>query len=168
MATARAIAKRSLCSRDQVGAVIVTAKNRIIDTGYNGPPQRHDPSRNGDSCVNWCERGKKRTTFRMDGIGVDLLTGMTLAGDYSDCDSLHAEANALLFGDRAQREHGTIYVSSGVCGACAKLIANSGLRRVVYCDTQREDGAPHRDTDRWTAFMQHCGLEVVRYESTGR
>ena len=32
-----AVAKRSLCDRRQVGAVIVSADNRVQAAGYNGP-----------------------------------------------------------------------------------------------------------------------------------
>lgn len=159
MTVARVIAKRSLCSRDQVGAVIVDRDNRIVDTGYNGPPRNHWPSREGEPCREWCRRAKQ-----------NQVTSIVIAGvpqhicppNYDDCDSLHAEQNALMFSDRRLREGGKIYVSSGVCGTCAKLIANSGLAEVVYARTQRADGAPHRNSDKWVAFMEQCGLTVIK------
>jgi deoxycytidylate deaminase len=51
--------------------------------------------------------------------------------DYLDCPALHAEANALLVGDRRDRVGGTLYTTAHVCQGCAKLIANSGIVRVV-------------------------------------
>lgn len=81
--------------------------------------------------------------------------------DYSDCPSLHAEANALMFSDRRLREGGTIYVSSGTCGGCAKLVANSGLARAVYADQTATLNQHHRDSFRWYDFLRDCGLEVT-------
>lgn len=144
MNVAMVVAERSLCDRDKVGAVVVSAGNRIVDTGYNGPPRGMPLV--GGGCSNWCERGKPKTAYP------------TLAIDYHDCPALHAEANALMFSDRRLREGGTIYISSGVCGGCAKLIANSGVARVV-CDTSHTP--EHRNSDDWFAFMKRCGLEVT-------
>ena len=153
MQVARTIARRSLCSRDQVGAVIVSKDNRIVDTGYNGPPRHHWPSRNGTPCSQWCKRYSAHAAVERS------LT--TIDPTYSDCDSLHAEQNALMFSDRRLREGGKIYVSSSVCGTCAKLIANSGLVEVVYA---RTEGGVALNSDKWVAFMEHCGLTVVEYE----
>jgi dCMP deaminase len=157
MAVAKQIAQRSLCSRDQVGAVVVSAANRIIDTGYNGPPAGHHATVGGvfdgknwvtRTCQHWCNRAK-------------YAAELGVSDDYHDCPSLHAEANALMFSDRRLREGGTIYVTSGTCSGCAKLVANSGLARAVYAPTSRPDGASHRDSDRWYDFLKDCGLEVV-------
>lgn len=167
MAMARVIAQRSLCDRDRVGAVVVSASNRIIDTGYNGPPagftRHHTVDENKVGCTMWC--GRARLSYdnimqrkRLGNIGA---FEEPLAQDYSDCPSLHAEANALMFSDRRLREGGTIYVSSGTCSGCAKLVANSGLARAVYASSDRADGASHRDSERWYDFLRDCGLEVV-------
>lgn len=143
MNVAMVVAERSLCDRDKVGAVIVSSTNRIVDTGYNGPPR--GMYRDESGCVAWCPRARA-------GGGVELYP------NYEDCPALHAEANALMFSDRRLRENGTIYISSGVCGGCAKLIANSGLARVV-CDVSHI--AAHRDTAKWFAWMSRCGLDVM-------
>jgi dCMP deaminase len=142
MNMAHVIAERSLCDRDKVGAVVVSATNRLLDTGYNGPPRGMPRDESG--CANWCPRA-----------AVGLKRAPNPA--YDDCNSIHAEANALLFGDRSQRAYGTIYISSGVCSGCAKLIANSGLTRVV-CDVTHV--MPHRDSDMWFTWLRHCGLRV--------
>lgn len=160
MDVADVIAQRSLCDRDRVGAVVVSSTNRILDTGYNGPPAgfTREPDDRMSSelpCRAWCERGQ-------------FPVGTPLSETYADCPSLHAEANALMFSDRRLREGGTIYVSSGTCDACAKLVANSGLVRAVYAPSRRADGAAHRDSDRWYDFLRSCGLEVVVVESRRR
>jgi dCMP deaminase len=151
MTVARTIAQRSLCSRDRVGAVIVDRHNRIVDTGYNGPPRHHLPSRDGAPCREWCARARNATA--------DVTLGAGFSS-YDDCDSLHAEQNALMFSDRRHREGGLIYVSSSVCGTCAKLIANSGLAEVIYAPNP---SATHREPGRWVEFMEQCGLVVVEY-----
>ena len=142
MRVAATIGERSVCSRDQVGAVIVSKDNRIIDSGYNGPPR--GMYRVGGNCASWCPRVQKHHVGDMSPI-------------YDDCVSLHAEQNALMFSDRRLREGGTIYVSSSVCGTCAKLIANSGLAQCVVMLTD----APHRNAGKWISFMEQCGVNVV-------
>lgn len=57
---ARVIAKRSLCSRDQVGAVIVSKTERIVSSGYNGPPAGFQ--HNYLPCTNWCPRSRGDNT----------------------------------------------------------------------------------------------------------
>lgn len=139
------VARRSLCVRDQVGAVIVDSTQRIIATGYNGPPTGFPHGE--QSCSKWCPRA---TVAQSDITYV-------LAPDYSDCPSLHAEANALSVCDRREREGGCIFVTSHVCMSCAKLIANSGLKH-VYVAT--DDDAPHRRPTESYEFLLDCGVEV--------
>jgi deoxycytidylate deaminase len=77
--------------------------------------------------------------------------------DYSDCPALHAEANALSVCERSVREGGTIYITSNVCWNCAKLIANSGLKRVVV----RVDAKfKYRNDETSCEFLEQCGLKV--------
>lgn len=152
MAIARLMGQRSLCSRDRVGAIIVDADNRIVDSGYNGPPRGWAPI-HSDSCLTWCPRA------------VPYVDEVVPPRDphYDDCVSIHAEANALMFSDRTRRIGGTIYVSSGTCGGCAKLVANSGLVRAVYGSS-----VLHRDSEKWYDFLRECGIAVTLYEPSGR
>lgn len=140
MDVARSIAQRSLCVKAKVGAVIVSADNLDMTTGYNGPPSGY---RHGNQpCSIWCRR----------------TTTLTPAPDYSDCTTIHAESNALLKSDYTRRRGGTIYITSHPCWGCAKLIANSGLSRVVV-DTPDDHG--HRDPLTSYKFLTDCGLQVV-------
>lgn len=120
-------------------------RNRIVSTGYNGPPAGYAAE---GSCSSWCDRSAWAKA-------TDILQT-----DYSDCPSLHAELNALSVCDRSVREGGTIYVTSAVCLPCAKVVANSGLARVVI--THSTDAA-HRDPARSVEFLRRCGLEVVTW-----
>jgi deoxycytidylate deaminase len=82
-----------------------------------------------------------------------------LASDYSDCYSLHAEANALSVCERIVREGGTIYVTSAICFGCAKLVANSGLTRAVIAVDEIES-FPHRNAIQSYEFLRLCGMKV--------
>lgn len=142
---AKAIASRSLCIRDQVGAVIVDANNKIIGEGYNGPPTGFWHS--NAPCSAWCQRT----------VNVQIDPASGLQRDYSDCPALHAESNALMMSDRSLRAHGTIYVTSHVCIGCAKLIANSGLSNLRV---QASDESEHRKSDSSYEFLIKCGIAV--------
>ena len=141
MHVAQEVAKRSKCSRMGIGAVIVDPTNRIVATGYNGPPANM-PDIVGE-CVRWCPRAKKDQPEE----------------HYHDCFSIHAEANALLFCDRRDREGGAIYVSGGICIDCAKLIGNSGLSIAHYID----DGAAHRKIESGVNILKRSGITVVTW-----
>lgn len=133
------IAQRSLCVRAKVGAVITDPTNQYVVTGYNGPPAGYQHGT--QPCSIWCKR----------------TTNPTPAPDYSDCYTIHAEANALLKSDYTARKGGTIYVNSHICWGCAKLIANSGLNRVVVRASRTD---LHRDPMASYAFLMDCGLFV--------
>src|SRR5262245_16284131 len=152
MLMAQTIARRSRCSRDQVGAVIVDVGNRILDAGYNGPPAGLDVD---GPCHQWCARSVESGFIATFGV----KSGPDLAADYSDCPALHAEANVLMRTDRKLREGGSIYVSWPVCFTCAKLSANSGLATCVALAAQARH--EHRDPDRSYEFMDRCGITVV-------
>lgn len=186
---AAVVARRSLCVRDQVGAVVVDPRNRVVATGYNGPPDGFEHG--GLPCVEWCRRASpspveswrlepstipydveydgdvaylvwrghrvELTDENLRRVGAEPMSAEPTS-DYSDCPSLHAEANALSVCDRSVREGGTIYVTSQVCHACAKLVANSGLSTVVVRVTEDH---PHRNFNESHEFLERCGLTVV-------
>lgn len=95
--------KRSTCQRLKVGAVIVK-NNRILSTGYNGSIKGHE------HCID---------------VGC-------LKNDEGRCiRCIHAEANALLFA-KTDLEGAVIYVTHYPCENCSKLIAQSGIKKIVY------------------------------------
>ena len=157
LAVASVVSERSLCDRDRVGAVIVDRANRIVSTAYNGPPAGFVETRgltNPARCSMWCSRATNGVETILDEQAGEVRG---LQPDYSDCPSLHAEANALSVCDRSLREDGTIYVTSHVCGGCAKLVANSGLARVVVRPSASAD---HRRSEDWYTFLRHCRVLV--------
>lgn len=105
---ARIWAENSYCRRRQVGALIV--KDRmIISDGFNGTPAGFE---------NICE---------------DPHTGMTKPY------VLHAEANAItkVAASNNSSLGATLYVTASPCLECAKLIIQSGIRRVVFNELYR-------------------------------
>ena len=196
MQHARVASLRSLCDRDQVGAVIVSKEQIIISTGRNGPPRGFEHG--GETCSSWCDRAKSfawvantniytgpvpdliyendkvyasfppTRTYRKELVTdadwercgfVKVFTG-TL--DYSDCPSIHAEANALLTSDRSGRLGGTMYVTSHPCWSCAKMIANSGLTTIIVEGDQLS--FVERRAESTYAFLESVGMTVVVLE----
>lgn len=138
------IGERSLCERAQVGAVVVSSSGRVEATGYNGPPSGFETE--GLGCSMWCSRAQQSDKGTSYGL---------------KCPSVHAEANALLYTDRSRIEGGTLYASRSCCADCVKLIANSGIARVVMQVTADD---AHRNPGDVVKFLEECGLEVVVVE----
>ena len=116
---AKAVCKRSTCLKRRYGCVIVN-NDEIIATGYNGNPR---------GMTNCCDTGK---CLR--------LNKPHNSGDYSDCHSVHAEQNAMLSASRRDMIGATMYlygeeygtqIKAEPCPICARMIANSGIARVV-------------------------------------
>lgn len=143
ISVAEIIAKRSRCTRAQMGAVIISADQHIVATGYNGPAATWPEQ---GECIQWCDRAKGVTS---------------LGTDYLGCPAIHAEANALLYVDRSKSLGGTMYIVSPPCDQCAKLISNSGLSRVV-CKISEAD--MHRHPYDVIAYLERCGVEVTIME----
>jgi len=144
MEMACTIAKRSLCVRAQVGAVIVTADNRVQSAAYNGPPPgfRHD----GRTCDQWCDRGATIELAKLD-------------PGYTDCESSHAEISALVRADQSQLGGATIYVSGAVCINCAKSICHTGISSVHHIVHETD---AHRHPENVERYLRSYRRQVVR------
>ena len=99
--------ENSYCERRKVGAIIVKDK-MIISDGYNGTPVGFE---------NVCEDE--------NGVTKPYV--------------LHAEANAITKVARSNNSSAgaTLYVTASPCVECAKLIIQSGVRRVVFNEMYR-------------------------------
>lgn len=133
------VGERSRCTRRAAGCVIVTSTNRIISTGFNGPPAGliQDES----MCTKWCPRVSWKTPPR----------------EYDNCVAAHAEINALMHSERERRYGGTAYVTTAPCYDCAKSLANSGL---AWVRTRVLPQDWYRDPRRSVEFMMKCGIGV--------
>lgn len=119
-------ATRSTCPRKSVGAVIVRDKT-VLSTGYNGSI-----------------RGAAHCTE----------VGCLIENDHCER-TVHAEANAIVQAARhgTRLEGGEIYVTASPCFNCFKLIANAGLKRILYGEFYRDE--------RVMRFAEELGIEMV-------
>lgn len=146
MGVADKVAQRSLCSRAQVGVALVSADQRLLSTGYNGPPGGLDVD---GPCINWCPRAQRQEDCAPD-------------PHYDDCHAAHAESNAIARADFTQMPGSTVYVTTSMCKGCAKIVANSGVTRVIFRFV--DDGSDaYRSPSVTEEFLKACGLEVVRW-----
>lgn len=156
LALAQLMAARSLCPTG-AGCVIVDKQQRVVATGYAGPPATYDsragalaspPSQTFTDCRRYCARA------RLDPNDRDPR--------YHDCPSAHAETNAFAFSDRSRVEGGTLYVSSAVCRTCVAAVGNSGVTRVVWPDGNQH---AYRANDDVIAYLVRCRIQVDLFRS---
>lgn len=112
-------ATRSQCSRRRVGAVLVKGK-KLLGTAYNGAPMgAQDCSEAGCMIVEEFE------LVTSDGNEQFVKKQRCVR-------TIHAEQNLLLFTDLHDREGATVYVTDQPCWTCANMLANSGVKEIVY------------------------------------
>lgn len=123
------VSKRGTCLKRHYGCVIVK-DDIIIATGYNGSPRGEE---------NCCDRGTCKR------INAERYTG------YENCDSVHAEQNAMIAASRDRLIGSTIYlacetvlldIDGEICGwaedvnpvpcpLCERMLKNAGVLRIV-------------------------------------
>lgn len=127
------VSERATCGRGRkVGCVLVNENGYIRATGYNGVP--------------------KGFTHCLD----EPCPGASFPGDpnsLSQCYAVHAEANALLQLEGDKEKVTTAYTTCSPCRECAKLFANSFVKRIfcleIYNDRVAEE------------ILEKAGIEVV-------
>jgi len=131
MRTAETFAGLSHARRLHVGCIIVK-DDRIICIGYNGMPAGWD---------NNCEDELKWPTGE-----VRLLK--------TKPEVLHAESNAIAKLARSPNSGlgADLFVTHSPCMECAKLIYQSGIRRVFYAEDYRDDSG--------LQFLRRSGVQV--------
>ncbi len=105
-------ATRATCDRKHVGAVIVRDKT-ILSTGYNGS---------------------------IRGLPHCDEAGHVMENDHCVA-TVHAEANAIIQAAKngTSIDRADIYVTASPCWNCFKLIANSGIKRIVFLEFYRDE-----------------------------
>ena len=149
MKTAETFAELSHAKRLHVGAIVVK-DDRIISIGYNGMPAGWD---------NNCE----------DRIYADAWSIDNNYWDYQEEDGtvynlktkpevLHAETNAIAKLARSSDSGlgADLFVTHSPCLDCAKLIYQSGIKRVWY-------GAEYRSSD-GPEFLRKSGIQVEQLD----
>ena len=115
MSCAENIATLSHAVRKKVGCVLVTPDNVMLSS-YNGTPSGWD---------NCCEDVHETEPFEY------LVTKPTV---------IHAELNAILHAARqgASVKDSTIYITLSPCSACSAMIAQAGIKRVIFKESYRD------------------------------
>ncbi len=132
MKAAENYSKLSSAKRLQVGCVIVK-DDTIIGIGYNGMPSGWD-----NNCEDTIQHSDDTTTTK------------------TKPEVLHAETNAVAKVARSTNstDGADIFVTHAPCIECAKLIHQSGIKRLFYRDTYKNDDGLN--------FLNQCNVEVNR------
>lgn len=112
MSIARMVSTRSTCPRKSVGAVIVR-DHTILSTGYNGS---------------------------IRGLAHCSEEGCMMEDDHCVA-TIHAEANAIIQAARngVMLNGAECYVTASPCWSYFKMLANTGIGRIVYGEFYRDE-----------------------------
>ncbi|MGA1792515.1 MAG: deoxycytidylate deaminase [Thermoplasmatota archaeon] len=130
MNIAKQVATRGTCHRKHVGCVIVRDRT-ILATGYNG---------------------SVRGMPHCDEVGHMMENGHCTR-------TAHAEQNAITQAARygVSVMEGEAYVTASPCWICFKIMANAGIKRIVFGEFYRDD--------RIFEAAEHIGLELALLDS---
>lgn len=141
MGMARAAAQRATCDRGRSGCVVARDKH-ILVTGYVGSPRG----------IAHCDEvgHQMKTVTHEDGTQTQHCLRTT-----------HAEQNAIVQAAKLGMaiEGGTLYCKMTPCSACAKMIINAGIVRVV-CEKKYHAGA---ETE---ALFAQAGVGLQYFDAT--
>jgi len=130
---ASVVAERSTCRRHHVGAVAVKDKH-ILATGYNGA---------ASGLKDCLELGCLR-----DEMNIPSGTRHEI------CRGIHAEQNVIIQASLhgVSIDGATIYVTHTPCVLCAKMLTNSGIRRLVTFGKYADDA--------FIELFKEAGIEI--------
>jgi dCMP deaminase len=160
---AHEVAKMSHARRLQVGAVIVK-DDRVISMGYNGMPAGWDNNcedkefMSGDA-GGWLdpEEIEEQWPFEEEEHGPYYEYNRRYRLKTKP-EVLHAESNAIakLAKSNDSGDGADIFVTHAPCMECAKLIFQSGIRRVYFNQNYRDDSG--------IKFLKQSGVEVIKHD----
>jgi dCMP deaminase len=144
------ISKHSTCCNIQVGAVLVSQKNKILSLGYNGVPSGKT------HCQDYF-----RSQFTDEGDKAFknyLLTKEFNEAHrkFSEENELHSEINALLHCS-TRVDDTTLYVTYSPCIHCAKAIHIFRVKRCIYLYEYERD-------KRGISFLNENGVECEQFK----
>ena len=153
METAKIWSQQSYCKRLKVGAVL-SKDGRILITGYNGTI-----SKTKNSCENitfkckMCGFESENEFSKCQNCDVKYVEKIMQTSDFV----LHAEQNVITFSAKngIPTKNCTLYITHSPCKQCSKIIAQSGIIRVVYENEYRDKEG--------IDFLNSVGVEVEKY-----
>lgn len=137
MKTAQTFGNLSTAVRKKVGAIIVK-DDRIISIGYNGTPSGWS-----NICEDVIQHSDDTTTLK------------------TKAEVVHAEMNAIakLAKSTESGDGAYMFITCSPCMECAKMIAQSGIKKVFYDESYRSnDGID---------FLNKCSVEVEKVDING-
>ncbi|CAD7966514.1 unnamed protein product [Amoebophrya sp. A120] len=161
----------SLRSKDpstKVGACIVDNKNRIIGIGYNGFPtgcsDKDLPWVSGRSSTTATTNKATKSSGELgpeaqpdtENEGAEDLQPLTPWLDTKYPFICHAAINAILNSQSNLEQECTLYTTLFPNDECCKLIAQTGIKRVVYGDDK------YHDKDSWVAARKMLHMANVK------
>lgn len=117
------VRKRSECPRLSVGALLID-NGRICMTGYNGTPSGYA----GNCCSVEDDECKLTIHAEMNVVAMCAKKGIAMEGL-------------------------TLWVTNSPCANCAKVLANSGVKTVVYLEEYRDMTGAN--------FLKGCGVNCI-------
>ena len=114
-----------------MGAVAVASSKQILETGFNGLP-----------------RGVQDFPERMERPAKYLWTA-------------HAEENLVAHAARKVLEGSTVYVTHLCCNACARMLINAGVAKVVVGPGQTS--MPLEQFEAALTMFEEAGVEVEQF-----
>ncbi len=133
---------RSTCLRHNVGAVI-TKNNKNLTTGYNGAATK---------CKDCLKLGCLRDALKIK------------SGEKHEiCRGIHAEQNAIIQAakDGIKIDGGTLYCTHSPCIICAKMIINSGIKKIISFSN-------YPNTGNVKELLTEAKIEIVHFKKTQR
>ncbi|XP_053207550.1 deoxycytidylate deaminase-like [Panonychus citri] len=124
MATAHLASLRSKDPVTQVGTCIVNTEKKIVGIGYNGMPTGCN-----DDLMPWTKNGDTPL-------------------DNKHLYVCHAEMNAIANRNSADVKNCSLYTTLFPCNECAKLIIQSGIREVIYCNIKSPEKTQNKASKR--------------------
>jgi dCMP deaminase len=123
------VKSRSPDPKTQVGAILTSENHRIISTGYNALIAGQD-----EKSIDWSDR---------EGEVYPVI--------------IHAEANCLLYA-QSKFKNACLYCTLSPCRECLKLLAASGVVKVIYKDEHETTITEVRD------LAKVLGITLERWE----
>jgi dCMP deaminase len=154
MRAAENYAQLSSAKRLQVGCVIVK-KDTIIGIGYNGMPSGWDNECEKIDYVD--ENGQNYDEMVAKGYTFGAISEVAgYVRRITKPEVLHAETNAIAKVARSTNstEGADMFITHAPCLECAKLIHQSGIRKVFYRHTYRSDDG--------LKFLRKCNIETTQ------
>ncbi|MFC1515454.1 cytidine/deoxycytidylate deaminase family protein [Thermodesulfobacteriota bacterium] len=133
------VAKRSTCTRREVGAVVIKNK-RILATGYNGAP----------SGISHC--------IDVGCLREDLNVA---SGERHElCRGIHAEQNVIVQAafHGVSIDGATLFCTNLPCSICAKMIINAGIVEIYYQSGYSDDMSE--------AMFKEAGIKVIKIDNS--